>query len=111
MWDGSAEAREILVGKEIPSERIIGRCTLSDLIRQCNLTWLNEKLKTLRNYREAINTLRLDADLSRNISLSAKAIPFFCFDKLGNKSLIVTPSIVYDVLCYAIKCESGFEGK
>lgn len=111
MWDVSAEAREILVRKEIPAERIIGRCALSDLICRCDLTWLTEKLETSSNYREAINSLQSHANLSRNISLSAKAIPAFCFDQFGDTSSVVTPSIVSDLLYYAINCGSRSDGK
>ena len=66
-WDYSKENGEILVRKEIPSRRVLGRCRYIDL-EDCRMNWWLDKVtgastqgnKTLRKYQEAMRLLKLE---------------------------------------------------
>ena len=109
-WDYSKENGEILVRKEIPSRRVLGRCRYIDL-EDCRMNWWLDKLtgastqgnKTLRKYQEAMRLLKLEIgrSLLEKIAASAQKMNFVCLDRDDITSILTSETLFY-IMIYGL---------
>lgn len=109
-WDYSKENGEILVRKEIPSIRVIGRCRYIDL-EDCQMSWWLDKVtgaseqgnESLPKYQEAIRLLKLETGetLLEKIAASALKMHFICFDRDGIASIVTSETLFY-IMIYGL---------
>jgi len=116
-WDYSRENGEVLVRKEIPSTRVLGRCCYRD-INNCGMEWWFDKLvgsstsveKAFLKYRDVMGLIRLELgiELFEKIAQSAQRLSSIWFSRDGD-TVMVPPESVFDCMIYGLK--TGEDGQ
>jgi len=109
-WDYSKENGEVLVRKEIPSRRVVGRCRYVDL-EDCRMNWWLDKVtgastqgnKILPKYQEAMRQLKLEKaiPLFKNVAASAREMCSVCLGRDGI-ARVVAEGTLFDILIYGL---------
>jgi hypothetical protein len=48
-WDMTEQASEVVVPAKIPTRRVLGRCTLTDLQTKCDMNWSTSSCTEIAN--------------------------------------------------------------
>src|SRR5436305_3757407 len=109
-WDYSRENGEVLVRKEIPSTRVIGRCCYRD-VKDCGMEWWFDKLvgsstseeKAFSKYRDAMGLIRLELGrcLFEKVAESAQRLHSIWLTRDGD-TVVVPPESVFSCMVYGL---------
>lgn len=97
-FDTSQQADEVVIPGRIPANRVIGRCTLTDLQTKCDMNWLFDGLRSDQKYQQILSQLPTD-DISflEKMAVSAKKLRSLC--EIQDQDIAsLTDKILFDAL-------------
>jgi hypothetical protein len=78
-WDLTEQAGEVVIPGRIPTRRVLGRCTLTDLQTKCDMNWWFDVLGGKSTYEEAVRKLPInDKAFLQKVALSARKLRPLC---------------------------------
>jgi hypothetical protein len=78
-WDMTEQAGEVVIPGRIPTRRVLGRCTLTDLQTNCDMDWWFPVLRSTSTYEQAVRQLPInDKAFLQKVALSARKLRPLC---------------------------------
>lgn len=78
-WDMTEQAGEVVIPGRIPTRRVLGRCTLTDLQTQCDMNWWFDVLGGKSTYEQAVRQLPInDKAFLQKVASSARKLRPLC---------------------------------